>query len=51
MPANLDNAKLDRVRCATVVLPEGADWVRETEKVRDADNGGPFANELPLINS
>ncbi len=49
VPANLDNPKLDRVRCATVVLPEGADWVRETEKVRDADNGGPFACEVPLI--
>jgi phthalate 4,5-dioxygenase oxygenase subunit len=39
LPPNVDNQRLNRVRHATVVLPKGADWVKETELVRDADAG------------
>ncbi len=44
-PANVDNVELDRVRHATVVLPAGADWVKETSLVRDASAGLPIAYE------
>ena len=46
LPPNVDNVALDRVRPATVVLPEGADWVRDTEKIRSADGGEPVAWEI-----
>lgn len=49
LPENVDNVQLDRVRCATVVLPKDADWVRATEKYRDADSGEPVAFEVPLV--
>jgi phenylpropionate dioxygenase-like ring-hydroxylating dioxygenase large terminal subunit len=45
LPPNVDDVSLDRVRPATVVLPEGADWVKETEKIRDGDAGVPVAWE------
>ncbi len=42
-PANVDNVQLDRVRHATVVLPEGADWVTQTQQIRQSDSGLPVA--------
>ena len=49
LPENLDDPALDRVRAATVVLPEGADWQMLTEKARSADSGEPAAAAVPLI--
>ena len=46
LPANVDNIQLDRIRHATVVLPNGADWVASTEQIRDADKGLPIAHEM-----
>jgi phenylpropionate dioxygenase-like ring-hydroxylating dioxygenase large terminal subunit len=46
LPPNVDNVKLDRVRHATVILPEGADWVSITEGVRSSDSGLPVAWEM-----
>jgi hypothetical protein len=37
---------LDRVRHATVILPHGADWVAETEGLRDSEAGLPVAWEM-----
>src|SRR5436190_736153 len=37
LPPNVDNVELDRIRHATVILPTGADWVQETDKVRLSD--------------
>lgn len=49
VPANVDNVQLDRVRCATVVLPQDADWVLATKAARDADSGMPIAYEVPMV--
>jgi hypothetical protein len=48
-PANLDNPDLDRVRSATLILPEGADWQTISADARDADSGAPIAADAPLI--
>jgi len=39
LPPNVDDISKDRVRHATVVLPFGADWVKETEHIRSSDAG------------
>jgi hypothetical protein len=50
IPPNVDDQRLNRVRHATVILPEGADWVQETQALRDSDAGQPVASEMrPLI--
>ena len=49
LPANLDDPALDRVRAATVILEDGADWQTLTEKARSADSGEPTAAAVPLI--
>jgi phenylpropionate dioxygenase-like ring-hydroxylating dioxygenase large terminal subunit len=46
LPPNVDDVSLDRVRPATVVLPEGADWVEDTKSIRDSDAGAPVAWEV-----
>ena len=48
-PPNLDDPGLDRVRAATVVLPEDADWRALTEAARNPDAGVPVAADVPLI--
>ena len=48
-PANVDDVQLDRVRCATVLLPEDVDWIKATKAQRDADSGAPIAYERPLV--
>jgi nitrite reductase/ring-hydroxylating ferredoxin subunit len=48
-PPNLDNPDLDRVRSATLILPEGADWQTISADARDADSGAPIAADAPLI--
>ena len=50
VPANLDDPSLDRVRAATMVLPDDADWKEKSEAARSAECGGPAVSELPLIN-
>jgi phenylpropionate dioxygenase-like ring-hydroxylating dioxygenase large terminal subunit len=47
VPANVEDPTLGRVRSASVLLPEGADWVAETESARDADAGAPIAYVVP----
>ena len=49
VPPNLDNPALDRVRAATLVLPDGADWKTLSEDARNADSGAPVAADVPLI--
>ncbi len=34
IPANVDDVSLDHVRSASAILPEGADWSKETETAR-----------------
>jgi phthalate 4,5-dioxygenase oxygenase subunit len=41
-PANVDDAKYQHMRHATVILPKGADWVGQTEPFRTSENGLPF---------
>jgi len=43
VPANVDDAKLYRVRPASVLLPEGESWLTATEKARQSDAGVPIA--------
>jgi phthalate 4,5-dioxygenase len=49
VPPNVDDVGLDRVRAASLLLPEGADWQTLTEHARDADGGGAVVAEVPLI--
>ncbi|MDE2969437.1 MAG: hypothetical protein OXT51_04975, partial [Chloroflexota bacterium] len=42
-PQIIDEPNLCRVRAASAILPEGADWQAETEKARDADGGVPVS--------
>jgi nitrite reductase/ring-hydroxylating ferredoxin subunit len=46
LPPNVENQRLNRVRHATVIMPHGADWFRETEGARDAQSGLPVAHEM-----
>jgi hypothetical protein len=46
LPPNVDDVSLDRIRHATVILPKGADWVAETEALRDSNAGLPVAWEM-----
>jgi phthalate 4,5-dioxygenase len=43
VPANVDDAKLYRVRPASALLPEGESWLTATEKARQSDAGVPMA--------
>ncbi len=49
LPANVDNTRLDRVRQAEVVLPPGADWIKETEELRSADVGVAIRSDRSLF--
>ncbi|MEZ5264207.1 MAG: hypothetical protein R2755_21075 [Acidimicrobiales bacterium] len=49
VPANVDGVDLDRVRAATLVLPEGADWKSISADGRNADSGLPPGADVPLI--
>lgn len=42
-PANVLDPALDRVRSASILLPEGESWVEATEEARKADAGVPIA--------
>ncbi len=42
-PAHVDDTKLYRIRSASAILPEGADWQEETRENRDADAGAPVS--------
>jgi hypothetical protein len=46
-PANVVNPDLSRVRSASAILPEGADWVAETAAARSMDGGVPVAYVIP----
>jgi hypothetical protein len=49
VPANVDDVELDRVRAATMVLPDGADWKSLSAEARNADSGLPPSADVPLI--
>jgi phenylpropionate dioxygenase-like ring-hydroxylating dioxygenase large terminal subunit len=42
-PAHVDDTKLYRIRSASAILPEGANWQEETRENRDADAGAPVS--------
>jgi hypothetical protein len=46
LPPNVDDVSLDQVRPATVVLPVGADWVKETEPYRRGGGDAPVAWDI-----
>src|SRR5205085_806692 len=43
VPANVVDQTLDRVRSASILLPEGESWVAATEAARKSDAGAPIA--------
>ena len=43
LPANVDNVDLSRVRSASIILKEDADWIAETEAARNSDAGAPVS--------
>ena len=46
-PANVDNAEIARVRPASIILPEGQDWVKATEDARNYATRQPVAYVVP----
>ena len=48
-PPNVDDVELDRVRCATLVLPAQTDWVAASEAARACDEGTELAFEHHLV--
>jgi hypothetical protein len=49
VPANVDDMSLDRVRAASVLLPDDVDWRAHSKLARNADSGQPVSDDLPLI--
>ena len=47
LPPTTHDPNLSRVRSASVVLPDGHDWVKETAAARSADSGQPVAYIIP----
>jgi phenylpropionate dioxygenase-like ring-hydroxylating dioxygenase large terminal subunit len=47
VPANVYDVDLDRVRSASVILKDGADWVAATEEARHVDPVRPIAYVVP----
>ncbi len=43
LPANVDDVDLDRVRSASAILPQGADWIAETAAARNSDANVPIS--------
>ena len=43
VPANSRNPSLNRVRSASIMLPDGQSWVAATEDARKSDAGAPIA--------
>ena len=44
VPANVTDPTLNRVRSASVLLPEGKSWIEATEEARNVDSGVPVAS-------
>ncbi len=42
-PAHVNDTKLYRIRSASAILPEGANWQEATKENRDADAGAPVS--------
>jgi phenylpropionate dioxygenase-like ring-hydroxylating dioxygenase large terminal subunit len=49
LPPNVDDVSLDRVRAASVLLPDDVDWRAHSKLARSADSGQPVSDDLPLI--
>ena len=49
LPANVDDGSLNRVRCATVVLEKGVDWIKQSAPARTADETKELAFEHHLV--
>jgi phthalate 4,5-dioxygenase len=47
VPPNVDDPSLCRVRSASILLPETADWVQATDAARRADSGAEIAYVVP----
>ena len=48
-PANLDDVSFDRVRAASVLIPDDVDWKAYSKLARSADSGEPPSDDVPLI--
>jgi hypothetical protein len=49
VPANSEDLSLNRVRSASIMLPDGDSWVAATEEARKSDSGAPIAwSTLPI---
>jgi hypothetical protein len=49
LPENIDDECLNRVRCATVLLPKDVDWIKEPETARTADETKELAFKHHLV--
>jgi phenylpropionate dioxygenase-like ring-hydroxylating dioxygenase large terminal subunit len=49
VPANVDDMEMSRIRCATLKLPQGADWKALSEEARAVQEGKPSRSDLFII--
>lgn len=49
VPPNLDDVSFDRVRAASVLIPDDVDWKAHSKLARSADSGDGPSNDVPLI--
>lgn len=49
LPPNVDDVTWDRVRAASVALPDDVDWRAHTKLARNADSGDGPSDDVPLI--
>ena len=49
LPPNVDDVSFDRVRCASVLLPNDLEWRTASAAARSADSGVAPSDDVPLI--
>ncbi|MGI9595793.1 MAG: hypothetical protein ACR2QK_06520, partial [Acidimicrobiales bacterium] len=49
LPVNVDDVSHDRVRAASVLYDDDADWRAKSVGARSADSGKPPSDDVPLI--
>ena len=49
VPANVQDTRLNRVRCGSLQLPKEADWRAEAREKLTADGGHPIYEQVPLL--
>ena len=49
LPPNVRDVSFDRIRAASVLIPDDVDWKAHSKEARNADSGQPPSDDVPLI--